>query len=208
MRKLIITVLLAAVGVSACGGQDPTVPNVVGMNPQEAITAIHDAGIEHTTSHGGIGAQEGTGYAVCRTEPAVGDTASGKVNIYSRKDCEATSDQAKADVSQAKAADRAEARTQARASRAMTILTRMQNRNDAIMNAANDGQTAAAIGDVSSLCRAAARVKSLVPRQNHDLNRLRKYRDIDADAFSKLEDSQSDMTTMLGVVNTAAGSVC
>jgi hypothetical protein len=134
MRTLILALAFAAVGVSACGGQDPTVPNVVGMNPQEAIRAIHQAGVEHTTSHGGIGAEEGTGFVVCRTEPEAGAQFDGKVQIYSRRDCEPKSAAAKADVADAKAADRAQARDQARASRAMTILSRMRNRNDAIMD--------------------------------------------------------------------------
>jgi hypothetical protein len=83
----------------ACGGKP--VPGVVGMNPQEAIDAIHAAGIDHTKSHGGIGAEEGTGFVVCRTEPKAGDTG-GKVDIYSRQDCKPKSAAAKTDVKQAK----------------------------------------------------------------------------------------------------------
>src|SRR3954469_15913477 len=80
--------------LAACGGKP--VPDVVGMDPQEAIDAIHAAGIDHTKSHGGIGAQEGTGFVVCRTDPKAGETG-GTVNIYSTQNCKPETATAKAD---------------------------------------------------------------------------------------------------------------
>ena len=52
---------------SVCGSDPKRVPDVTGFYPQEAIDAIHDAGLDDTESHGGIGAQASTGFAVCRT---------------------------------------------------------------------------------------------------------------------------------------------
>src|SRR4051794_40304192 len=66
----VITVIVAG-----CGGK--TVPNIVGMNPQEAIDAMHAADL-NTNSHGGLGSDESTGYVVCSTEPAASGVTSGK----------------------------------------------------------------------------------------------------------------------------------
>jgi hypothetical protein len=97
-RNIVVRGIALAILVGACGGSAKTVPDVTGMNPQEAIDAIHAAGIDHTKSHGGIGAEEGAGFVVCRTGPAAGHEASGSVNIYSSRSCKAQTDRAKADV--------------------------------------------------------------------------------------------------------------
>ena len=99
-KRTIIVALVGvglAIGLAACGGK--TVPDVVGMNPQEAIDAMHEAGLK-TNSHGGIGAEEGTGFVVCKTEPTAGDSTGGKVEIFSSRDCMARSAVAKADVAE------------------------------------------------------------------------------------------------------------
>lgn len=89
-----IIVVIAAISWAFKPG---TVPDVVGMYPQEAIAAINGAGLT-THSHGGIGDEEGQGFVVCETVPAAGakvdrDT---EVEIFSRRDCEPRTALAKA----------------------------------------------------------------------------------------------------------------
>jgi hypothetical protein len=100
-RKASVPILLGALMalLAGCGAQP--VPDVVGMNPQEAIDAMHEAGY-NTNSHGGIGLEEGSGFVVCRTEPEPGGTTGGKVDIYSRQDCAPKSATAKANVAASK----------------------------------------------------------------------------------------------------------
>jgi excalibur calcium-binding domain-containing protein/PASTA domain-containing protein len=78
-----------------------TVPDVVGMNPQQAIAAMHDAGVSSTESHGGIGIEEDKGFVVCRTVPAAGekwDPSGEDLRIYSSQTCEPRTALAKAGV--------------------------------------------------------------------------------------------------------------
>ena len=106
-RRYIGTALALAgvLALAGCGGNQ--VPDVVGMNPQEAIEAMHAADL-NTNSHGGLGPEEGTGFVVCETNPKAGETTGGEVEIYSRRDCKPKTATAKADVKQAadKARDR------------------------------------------------------------------------------------------------------
>jgi hypothetical protein len=90
----IITVIAAI----ASATNTNTVPDVVGMYPQEAIAAVNAAGLT-TNSHGGVGDEEGQGFVVCETVPAAGaklDPDTAKVEIFSRRDCQARSALAKA----------------------------------------------------------------------------------------------------------------
>ena len=105
-RRLAIALVgAAALALAGCGSKQ--VPDVVGMNPQEAIEAMHAADL-NTNSHGGLGAEEGTGFVVCKTNPKAGETTGGEVEIYSRRDCKPKTATAEADVKQAttKARDR------------------------------------------------------------------------------------------------------
>jgi hypothetical protein len=68
---------------SVCGSDLQRAPDVTGHYPQEAIEAIYDAGLDDTESHGGIGGKEGTGFAVCRTDPPAGAETDTVVSIYS-----------------------------------------------------------------------------------------------------------------------------
>ena len=70
-------ILALVLFVAVCGAEPKEVPDVVGLNPQEAIDAVHDAELNDTESHGGIGGEEDTGFAVCRTEPAAGEPQTG-----------------------------------------------------------------------------------------------------------------------------------
>ena len=105
-RHLAIAIVGAgALALAGCGSKQ--VPDVVGMNPQEAIEAMHAADL-NTNSHGGFGLEEGTGFVVCETNPKAGETTGGEVEIYSRRDCKPKTSTAKADVKRAteKARDR------------------------------------------------------------------------------------------------------
>src|SRR4051794_17127516 len=99
---------LAIAGVlvlTGCGGKQ--VSDFVGMNPQEAIEAMHAADLD-TNSHGGLGLEEGTGFVVCETNPKAGEASGGEVEIYSGRHCKPRTATAKADVERAtpKADDR------------------------------------------------------------------------------------------------------
>jgi hypothetical protein len=96
----IITVIAAI----ASATNTSTVPDVVGMYPQEAIAAVNAAGLT-TNSHGGVGDEEGQGFVVCETVPAAGaklDPDTAKVEIFSRLDCQAKSALAKAYAKQSR----------------------------------------------------------------------------------------------------------
>ena len=97
--------LAGALVLAGCGSKQ--VPDVVGMNPQEAIEEMHAADLD-TNSHGGLGLEEGTGFVVCETNPKAGETTGGEVEIYSRRNCKPKTATAKADVERAttKADDR------------------------------------------------------------------------------------------------------
>ena len=98
-RHLAVALLaLGALALAGCGGNQ--VPDVVGMNPQEAIEAMHAADL-NTNSHGGLGLEEGAGSVVCETKPKAGETAGGNVEIYSRRECKPKSSVAKDDVGRA-----------------------------------------------------------------------------------------------------------
>ena len=101
------------------------VPNVKGNTPQQAIDAIHAAGIEHTTLHGGAGMQEDTGFAVCRTDPAIGAVTTDTVHIYSTQKCKPTTGKAKA---------------QRRVLRAEQVQARQAAREQAILDLMTPGQ--------------------------------------------------------------------
>ena len=105
-RHISIAFVLAGALLFAGCGSKP-VPDVVGMNPQEAIEAMHAAEL-NTNSHGGLGLEEGTGFVVCETNPKAGETTRGEVEIYSHRDCKPKTATAKADVARAtsKARDR------------------------------------------------------------------------------------------------------
>lgn len=153
-------VLALIVLTSVCGESDSKrVPDVTGYYPQEAIDAIHDAGLDDTESHGGIGAEEGTGFAVCRTDPPAGATADGVVNIYSSRQCKPTTQQARTDRAQLtreRNAKRAERRAErrraaARRRRAAAIRerareARAQARRDAqaLLDSEDEAETSAA----------------------------------------------------------------
>jgi hypothetical protein len=150
-------VLAVIVLTSVCGSDSKRVPDVTGYYPQEAIEAIHDAGLDDTESHGGIGGEEGTGFAVCRTDPPAGVMADGVVNIYSSRKCQPRTPQARADRAEwtrARNAERAEQRAerrraaarrrQAAARRERTREARAQARRDAkelraLLNAEDGG---------------------------------------------------------------------
>ena len=88
----------AALALAGCGSKQ--VPDVVGMNPQEAIEVMHAADL-NTNSHGGLGLEERTGFVVCETNPKAGETTGGEVEIYSRPGCKPKTSTAEADVKQA-----------------------------------------------------------------------------------------------------------
>jgi hypothetical protein len=86
-------VILVIGAIASSVPNSKTVPDVVGMYPQEAIAAINAAGLT-TNSHGGIGDDERQGFVVCETVPAAGarlDPDVAEVEIFSRRDCEPTS---------------------------------------------------------------------------------------------------------------------
>ena len=99
LRHLVIALVgTGALALAGCGSKQ--VPDVVGMNPQEAIEAMHAADL-NTDSHGGLGLEEGTGFVVCETKPKAGEATGGDVEIYSRRGCKPKTSTAEADVKQA-----------------------------------------------------------------------------------------------------------